>query len=153
MSVFLKLQVFSSNLIFRNSSVEIKNMNLDFIYNPVVNLVGSKLLPAVNGFANVLTGFKRKSTDPNFQKSRNVYPGAHKCNSKHPHSLWHESSANGLVDIIFLSNEVREIMGGKTLVKDGDKVRVGPFKQKERLVEKGDSAFYANLRERLAPIG
>ncbi len=40
----------------------------------------------------------------NVNKSFNVYPGDNYCKTYSPHAIWHEESANGLLEILFLSD-------------------------------------------------
>jgi len=39
----------------------------------------------------------------------NVYPGDMKCRLQSPHALWHEESANGLLEVIFLGDKMNQI--------------------------------------------
>eukprot|EP00462_Mataza_sp_D1_P019372 CAMPEP_0175127334 /NCGR_PEP_ID=MMETSP0087-20121206/4333_1 /TAXON_ID=136419 /ORGANISM="Unknown Unknown, Strain D1" /LENGTH=415 /DNA_ID=CAMNT_0016409309 /DNA_START=128 /DNA_END=1375 /DNA_ORIENTATION=- len=71
---------------------------------PEVNKIGAALMPWVNKFANFLTGFVH--TDSDFQNAKNVYPGDSKCRVEQPHSKWHEESANGLLDLVFLCDYI-----------------------------------------------
>lgn len=50
-------------------------------------------------------------TDENVVKSKNVYPGDEQCRGYSPHSLWHEESANGLLEIVFLGDFMNKILG------------------------------------------
>jgi hypothetical protein len=47
-----------------------------------------------------------------------VYPGDTYCNRKSPHALWHELSANGLMDLVLLMNEIRKALTGQKLSTD-----------------------------------
>ena len=58
--------------------------------------------PLVSLLADSLTWFEQ--SDPRVTFSYSVYPGQSKCKYEQPHSIWHEMSANGLLDIIYLAN-------------------------------------------------
>jgi len=49
-------------------------------------------------------------TDENVVKSKNVYPGDEQCRGYSPHALWHEESANGLLEIVFLGDFMNKIL-------------------------------------------
>jgi len=49
-------------------------------------------------------------TDQNVVNSKNVYPGDDKCRGYSPHSLWHEESANGLLEIVFIGDLMNKIL-------------------------------------------
>jgi len=49
-------------------------------------------------------------TDENVVKSHNVYPGDDQCRGHSPHALWHEESANGLLEIVFLGDFMHKIL-------------------------------------------
>jgi hypothetical protein len=46
----------------------------------------------------------------NVVNSKNVYPGDDQCRGYSPHSLWHEESANGLLEIVFLADFMNKIL-------------------------------------------
>jgi len=54
--------------------------------------------------------------DANVRLARNVYPGDATCRAYSPHALWHEQSANGLLDIVYIGNYmnyiIKEAMNG-----------------------------------------
>ncbi len=62
---------------------------------------GAECMPAWNALANAITGFVH--VDMDVQQSINVYPGDAKCRAQQPHSIWHEQSGNGLVDLALVS--------------------------------------------------
>lgn len=63
---------------------------------------GGKHVHVINSLADSLTGFAQ--TDGNVNMSQNVYPGADICNYEQGHSIWHEVSANGLLDLVYFSD-------------------------------------------------
>jgi len=77
-----------------------------------VNTLGALLTPSVNRLANRLTGFVHP--DDSIQQSDSVYPGQDFCKLKHtaPHAKWHEISANGLMDLAYLSDYVKVVIEG-----------------------------------------
>jgi hypothetical protein len=58
----------------------------------------------VNAFANMLTGYVE--TDANVQECIDVYPADYRCRIEQSHSKWHEEGGNGLLDLVFLSDDV-----------------------------------------------
>lgn len=70
-------------------------------------MVGGFLIQYINGIADAITGFHQ--TDENVNKSVNVYPGQEHCKYDQGHSIWHEVSANFLVDIMYLSDYMNEL--------------------------------------------
>lgn len=77
-----------------------------FVFNPLWNTFGDYLIKPVFSLANKLTKFPHDDLD--FQKGTAIYPGQEHCNAKAtaPHAKWHEVSANGLVDLAYLSDAV-----------------------------------------------
>ena len=67
-------------------------------------------MPFVNRVINFITGFNHP--DKNVQNSINIYPGDDRCRVEEPHSKWHEESANGLLDLMFLADYLHEITMG-----------------------------------------
>ena len=61
---------------------------------------GAKHISKINSIADWFTGFEQ--TDYNVNESVNVYPGQSFCKTTQAHSIWHEQSANGLLDLIYL---------------------------------------------------
>jgi len=49
-------------------------------------------------------------TDQNVVDSKNVYPGDTMCRGYSPHALWHEESANGLLEIVWLGDYMNKIL-------------------------------------------
>lgn len=72
-----------------------------------INL-GAHILPIVNLFASSLSGFPQ--TDSSINWTTNVYPGDKYCNAYSPHAMWHEESADGLLEIVFLANSINGIL-------------------------------------------
>jgi hypothetical protein len=66
------------------------------------------LTPAVVGLGSFISGIPQ--TDKDVVYSKNVYPGEAKCNLEQAHSIWHEVSANGLVEIIMMTDYVNGLM-------------------------------------------
>ena len=81
---------------------------LDFLYNDITLPIGAKLLPDVNELASKISGVPQ--TDVNVNTSKNVYPGDAQCRGYSPHALWHEASANGLLEIVFLCDYINKIL-------------------------------------------
>jgi len=77
---------------------------LTFLYNPTFNYLGAVAMPYVNKYSTSLSHFSE--TDDNVVEAKKVYPGDNQCRGSSPHSLWHEESANGLLEIVFLADYV-----------------------------------------------
>jgi hypothetical protein len=59
-------------------------------------------------------------TDEDFQNAVNVYPGEGKCRVEQPHSKWHEASANGLLDLLLLADDMQTVFEGEHLEFEND---------------------------------
>lgn len=70
--------------------------------------VGGHLVPQVYGLADGIAKFKQ--TDYNVNHSKNVYPGQEHCKYDQGHSIWHETSANGLLDLVYLCDYVNSLV-------------------------------------------
>ena len=70
--------------------------------------IGAFFIPEVNQLADWFTGFKQ--TDANLNNSVHVYPGEHYCKYDQGHSLWHEVSSNGLLDLIYLCDYTHSLI-------------------------------------------
>ena len=81
---------------------------LGFLYNPIFNNLGAMATPDINEFAAHISNVPQ--TDINVNKSQNVYPGDSQCRGYSPHALWHEESANGLLEIVFLGDFMHKIL-------------------------------------------
>lgn len=65
-------------------------------------------IPTVNMIADQLTGFKQ--TSPELNWSYSLYPAHSYCKYEGSHAVWHEVSANGLVDLIYLCDYVNKVV-------------------------------------------
>lgn len=70
--------------------------------------IGGFIIPFVNSFADSLTEFRQ--TDDNVNNSRNLYPGQSFCKHDQGHSIWHEVSANGLLDLIYFCDYYNQLV-------------------------------------------
>jgi len=70
--------------------------------------MGAWLLPHWNALATKISGFPQ--TDADVNAAKNVYPGDFYCQGYSPHAIWHEESANGLLELVFLANSVNGIL-------------------------------------------
>lgn len=59
-------------------------------------------MPYWNEVSTKISGFAQ--TDEAVVNAKNVYPGDSQCRGSSPHALWHEESANGLLEIVFLAD-------------------------------------------------
>lgn len=81
---------------------------LTWLYNDVGVGLGAKFMPDWNDLANRISGTPQ--TDDNVTTATNVYPGDSQCRGSSAHALWHEESANGLLEIVFLADFVNSIL-------------------------------------------
>jgi hypothetical protein len=70
-------------------------------------------MPVINFIANVLTGYKR---DLAFQLTFRFFPGSKICGVESPHSKCHEESANGLVDMVYVADDINYLLKGNSLI-------------------------------------
>lgn len=77
-------------------------------------------MPHWNAFSTQLSGFAQ--TDSDVVEAHNMYPGDAHCRTHSPHALWHEESANGLLEIVFLADYVHGLLNKKfaELAQDED---------------------------------
>jgi hypothetical protein len=76
----------------------------DIFLDPEVNQLGYTFMVSVNKFADFLTDFPMLDAD--LQKGSGIYPGEDWCNPQEPHAKWHVESANGLMDLMMLADNV-----------------------------------------------
>ena len=69
-------------------------------------------MPKVNKILNKLSHYDR-SNDIAVQKAFKVFPGDQRCRKQEGHSLWHDQTANVLVDLALLSNDIANVIGNK----------------------------------------
>ena len=86
-----------------------------YLIDPTVTYLGNVLMPIVDIIGNVLTGYKRYTYiyDEWQQISKDVYAGRSNCGGKKfSHPIWHEETANALVDLFYLANDFAKIVEG-----------------------------------------
>ena len=83
------------------------------IYGVATNDLGAALMPGLNRVANLVTGFKHADADQ--QRCERVYAADDRCRKLDvaPHAKWHESSANGLLDLALLADDVHKLTSTK----------------------------------------
>ena len=84
---------------------------LPILLGPFANILGATMLKYVNMFANNLTSFP--TYDISMQNGTDAYPGSEWCNDQQPHAKWHLESANGLLDLVYLSDHVNLLIKQK----------------------------------------
>merc|ERR1711918_222928 len=72
-----------------------------WVYTPTAMWFLDMLTPHINFFASMLSMFPQDET---MLIGRGAYPGSSYCNWHSPHALWHEQSANGFLEVIFLAD-------------------------------------------------
>ena len=83
-------------------------LNVPGFQTPLAIQIGAVLVPWATALADNLTGFTQ--TDQLVNDSVNVYPGQPHCKSDQGHSIWHEVSANGLLDLVYLCDYVNSLV-------------------------------------------
>lgn len=73
-----------------------------------MNNLGAFLTPDINALSARISGVPQ--TDENVNKSFDVYPGDDQCRGYSPHALWHEESANGLLEIVFIGDFMHKVL-------------------------------------------
>jgi len=81
---------------------------IPFLWKPVPNEMGALLLPSWNKLADHISGVPQ--LDEHMKQSMDVYPGDFKCRGYSPHALWHEESANGLLEITLLADYINGLV-------------------------------------------
>ena len=76
--------------------------------DPSVNEKGWEMLPLVNQFANTYNTFEYYDLD--YQNGINIYPGEEWCNPVFAHAKWHLESSLGLLDLVYLGDEMLGIL-------------------------------------------
>lgn len=92
---------------------------LNKIYNPMDIGIGAILLPYVNHLADYISGIPQ--TDEAVKSSRNVYPGDEHCRSYQAHSIWHEESSSGLLELTFLADHINKVLTSKKTTSGQDR--------------------------------
>jgi hypothetical protein len=67
--------------------------------------IAVSMTPYVYSLADHLSGFYEKDLAVN-TLAANMFPGAKFCRIDSPHALWHEVSANGLMNFAYLADHV-----------------------------------------------
>lgn len=75
-----------------------------FLWHPLTMSIAVSLTPFVYSLADHLSGFYEKDHDVN--SLGKVFPGDKFCRIDSPHALWHEVSANGLMNFAYLANHI-----------------------------------------------
>lgn len=89
----------------------------DWLASENANNIGGDLIPLVNALGDLLTGY----VHPEYvRKSIQVYAGNDDCKHLVAHAKWHEQSANALVDLIFLTDDMHRLVLGKPLNMAGN---------------------------------
>ena len=70
--------------------------------------LGAWLLPHWNALSTSISGFAQ--TDKDVVSAKNVYPGDSYCQGYSPHAIWHEESANGLLELVFMADAVNGVL-------------------------------------------
>lgn len=77
------------------------------IFEPWFNAFGTRITGLINGRANSINSFTY--FEQSFQDFVSVYPGDFWCNPQEPHPKWHQQGAVGLLDLMYLADEMHRI--------------------------------------------
>lgn len=77
------------------------------VFNPAFNELGSTLLPLLNKLSCELTSYSYSY--PGFYQGEDFYPGQQGCRWN-PHSKWHLQGSIGIVDWVFLADEIHRLL-------------------------------------------
>jgi len=80
---------------------------LPFLYGDTVLGYAAEFMPTWNSWAVKLSGYVQ--TDDDVKNGTNLYPGQAQCKTHSPHALWHEESANGLLEIALVGDTVHRL--------------------------------------------
>ena len=80
---------------------------LPFLYTTIPLGIGAYCTEAINAFASNLSGFPQ--TDKAVVEGKNLYPGQAMCRQTSAHSLWHEESANGFLEIALIADTMHKL--------------------------------------------
>jgi hypothetical protein len=83
-----------------------------YLRSESANRFGGELMPLVNLLADSLTGYYHPA---DVRTGVEVYPGDSVCRNLVAHAKWHEESANGLVDLIYLTDDTHLVLLGHNL--------------------------------------
>jgi len=86
-----------------------------WLASPGANKVGAWAMPFVNILADKLTSY---SHDFAVKTGYEIYPDCKRCRAQEPHSKWHEQSAVGLTDLVYLTDDIDYVLRGGALVED-----------------------------------
>jgi len=78
------------------------------LYNVPVLSIANYLMPGFNALASSISGFAQ--TDEAVVSGVNVFPGDERCRSYSPHAIWHEESASGFLELVFLADAINAIL-------------------------------------------
>lgn len=95
---------------------------LPFLYNEITLPIGAAITPVINELSARISQVPQ--TDENVNKSHDVYPGDGFCRNYSPHALWHEESANGLLEIVFMSDFINKILSAGVKQRDLDSLLI-----------------------------
>ena len=84
------------------------------LYHAIPNRVGAAFMPYWNDMSAKISGIPQTDEAVN-QAKRGVYPGDTQCRGTSPHALWHEESANGLLEIAFTADFAYQILNKSKL--------------------------------------
>jgi len=83
-------------------------MHLPMLWTPTGLMMGNYLMPMFNAWADSISGFS--PSDHAMKEATDVYPGDSYCRLHQAHSIWHEESANGLLEVVFLADYINHVL-------------------------------------------
>ena len=81
----------------------------DYIFlDPHINEIGWEYLPTLNSIVDSLNSYEYFDLD--YQNGSRTYPGEEDCNPVMPHAKWHLESGIGLLDLVYVSHEMFQLL-------------------------------------------
>ena len=74
------------------------------LWGPMGLRLAAYIMPYFNKIADDISKFPE--ADSHVKQSKNVYPGDDYCRTYQAHSIWHEESASGLLELIFVADYI-----------------------------------------------
>ena len=85
-------------------------IEVPFFKEASTNRAAPDIMPPLVSLFNFISGFEH--VDDDFQEFRGMYPGDEECRKTQPHAKWHELSAQGLLDMVYLSDCLGAVVTG-----------------------------------------
>ena len=78
------------------------------LWGPMGLRLAAFFMPYYNKIADDISKFPE--SDSGVKRSKNVYPGDDYCRTYQAHSIWHEESASGLIELVFVADAINKVI-------------------------------------------